>query len=246
LTRGEIEARYAADRWPLEMAVAWIATGNKQIAAKAAVFLAEERRRGLKSPTFGNWMIAREGLSASYDTVDRALYRAEARTGRMHPIKWAMKEATRLMIGKPATGCCRGSERDPIPASAWRSASLIDDRRKGLVLHPRGGCEWREIEVPAAPFRASKFRPKRGRMPAGIGVQDLSMLREIVSEADKAMSAAPDQRTSLEDIVGDIAEVTGASEATVKRIIKKRRAASTGIEPGRRRAGRPQGQRDTH
>src|SRR5262252_737228 len=97
------EERYAADWWSLEMAVAWIATGNKQIAAKAAS-LAEERRRALKQPRFATWMMCWEGLSGLYDTVDRSLYRAEARRGRNHPIEWAIKQTTRLMVGKLATG----------------------------------------------------------------------------------------------------------------------------------------------
>jgi len=222
------------------MAIAWLATGRKQIALQAAN-LAEDRRRGLKCPTFGTWMMTREGRAGLYDTVDGSLYRAEARENwvpdQTHPIEWAKKETVRLMVGKPATGHCSGPGREAIPPSAWRSATIIDDRSAGLVVCARDGREWRDIEVPAAPFRSGKFGAKRGRLPTGLGGYDpAGLLRYVVERADNAMKAPPDQRPPMGETVTKIADDIGVSETTVKRMLRKRRWS---IDPGPRKRGRP-------
>jgi hypothetical protein len=227
------------------MAVAWIATGNKHIAAGAAA-LAEERRRGVRCPTIGNWMIPREGLADLYGPVG-SLYRSAALASGDHPITWAMNQACQFMLNKHATGRHGQSERKTIPHSVWRSAGIVDDRKLGMILSRTGSKDnptWREIEVPAAAFKR-EFPPERGRPPIGLDAHK-TKLRQVVSAMDKAIKTPPAERKSLEDI----ADATGASDGTVKRIsrIMRRRAEQQGVEGAKqqRKGGRPPRRRDVH
>jgi hypothetical protein len=118
------------------------------------------------------WFVVREELARGLEAVDGAIYRLEFQEGwtpgmcDAHPIKRAMEKTAGIMVGKPASGCFGGLARTAIPGKLWRSAVIVDDRQHGLILRLSTGEAWRDIDVPAAPFRA--LGAKRGRRPAGL------------------------------------------------------------------------------
>lgn len=172
---------FAADWWPLEMAVTWIAC-DRQTTIEAAAFALERRcSPDQRHPSLGMWLIIRAGLAQRLEAVDGAFYRKERRKGwapgptgrlRAHPIINAIKEMARRMkvANIKATGCHGNSPRSPIPRQAWKSAAILDDRKLGLILKARKElpeAAWRQINVRAEPFK--RHGAKRGRRPAGLG-----------------------------------------------------------------------------
>ena len=157
---------FAADWWPLEMAVTWLACGDRQTSIKAVTLAAERREFPTRRlPTLGAWLVVRGGLAQSLEAVDGAFYRKETRegwspgiigSGVAHPIDRAFKETARLMAAAnfSATGCRGGSRRSLIPWQAWKSASIVDDRKLGLILKAPNelpAAAWRQIDVATPP-----------------------------------------------------------------------------------------------
>jgi hypothetical protein len=178
-TRDTLSA-FDTDRWPLEMAVTWLACGDRQTSIKAAALAAERREFPTRRlPTLGSWLVVHGGLAQRLEAVDGAFYRKERREGWVpgltgsgtHPISSAIKETARQMTAAniKATGCQGNSPRSRIPRQAWKSASIVDDRKLGLILKaPKELPEvaWRQIDVSAEPFK--RHGAKRGRRPAGL------------------------------------------------------------------------------
>jgi hypothetical protein len=174
---------FDADWWPLEMAVAWIAVGDRGMSIKAGRVARERHTEpSCPLPSFGTWLATHGGLAQSIEAVDGSLYRPEIRGGwhpgkidaGVHPIIKAFNETAHLMamVRHTATGCRGGAPRSRIPAHTWQSASIVDDRKLGLILKaPRELSEgaWRKIEVRAEPFR--QRGSKRGRRPAGTAAE---------------------------------------------------------------------------
>ena len=77
MTDAKAKPHFDADWWPLEMAIAWLATGRHRVAALAAD-MALKRRLGERQLPLGLWLSIRHGL-ASHETVHGSLFRSEAR-----------------------------------------------------------------------------------------------------------------------------------------------------------------------
>jgi hypothetical protein len=177
--RGNVSA-LAADWWPLEMAVTWVAC-DRQTTIEAAAFALERRHSpDQRHPSLGMWLTIRAGLAQRLEAVDGAFYRKERREGwapgrtgspGAHPIISAIKETARRMTvaNINATGCYGNSPRSRIPRQAWKSAAILDDRKLGLILKAPNelpAAAWRQINVRAEPFK--QLGAKRGRRPAGL------------------------------------------------------------------------------
>jgi hypothetical protein len=183
---------FEADTWPLEAAIAWLLYGDRRLCGPAAALACERREHpSRKLPTLAMRLLINEGLAATVEAKNGSPYRSNMRTGwapgarAEHPFTRALKSAATVMVGRPAAGRCDDGQRVSIPPKIWRSARLVDDRQRGLTLVIEGPKEtrtWRDIDVPAAPFRS--FRTKRGRRPAGIttgvtgeGVKNIERLK---------------------------------------------------------------------
>jgi hypothetical protein len=218
--------------WPLEVAVAWTATGDKRICRSIAAGVYKRRTRpAARMPTLAMAFMIAEGLSRVNEATPGAIYRRSTRNtigedGKaLHPIEQAIKVTVEILAGKCSPGSApaklrrfakgrhgTGVESAWIAAREWRSASIVDDRRAGLILQSPTetvAAAWRRIDVLAAPFKA---------MGADLGRRAL------------AMSAA--QRL-------------GEGEKNKERIKRKRalHAADMGREPIKRR-GRKKGSRN--
>ena len=171
------KAWFDAATWPIEAAIVWVATGNRSLVLEA-VRLALQRRDAShqRLPTLGHWLVAREGLVRERESVAGALYREELREGwtpgvlgQRHPFDRALARTRQMLIDKPAKGQRGASQRESIPGEWWKSAILVDDRKRGVIARssrrPDDVC-WQHIDVPAAVFRALKG--KRGRRAAGL------------------------------------------------------------------------------
>ena len=172
---------FDADWWPLEMAVTWIACGDQQTSVRASGLAAERREFPThRLPTLGNWLVVHGGLAQRLEAVHGAFYREAIREewapgligSGTHPISRAIEETAQRMAAPNFTawGCRGGSRRSRIPWKTWKSASIVDDRKLGLILKtPKElpDAAWRQIEVRAEPFR--QHGAKRGRRPAGLG-----------------------------------------------------------------------------
>lgn len=171
---------FKADTWPLEAAVIWIATGDARLFQQAAEFAQERRVCPAETRTsLGIWLMVSEGKARGKEVPDGALYRGEIRQGWSrnaeqssggHPFNRALCRTAETMAGKHSTGQ-RGtdSSRAPIPGALWKSAYIIDDKSRGLILRLPAQADdtaWQKIDVPAGPFRM--LRAKRGRRPAGL------------------------------------------------------------------------------
>jgi hypothetical protein len=167
---------FEADTWPLEAAIAWLLYGDMRLCGAAAALAFERREHpSRKLPTLAMRLLINEGLAATVEAKDGSLYRADMRTNWApgakadHPFTRALKSGAIVMSSRPATGRCDDGQRTSISPKIWRSARLVDDRQRGLTLvieGPKDTHIWRDIDVPAAPFRS--FRMKRGRRPAGV------------------------------------------------------------------------------
>jgi hypothetical protein len=220
------EDRFLADWWPLEMAVAWVATGDK-LQASAACAHALRRREFPQDrhPSFCMYMIGAEGLARRLEAIDGSIYRSEMRKGwspgkvgktGKHPLDNAMEATARRMTGKIAKGCSDDAERSDVPTHLWKSAALVDNRRLGLILRSPeqpDGPAWQHIDVPAAPFRT--VGAKRGRRSAGLG---------------------------------ESAHVDRSGGTTGKRLRAKaaRDGVTSSVKKVLRQPGRPKGSRDIH
>jgi hypothetical protein len=208
----------------MEAAVIWVATGDRRLSAGAAQ-IALDRRKGSqqKLPTLGLWLVAFEGLARGLEAVDGALYREEMREGwtpgllgQPHPFERALIRTCQLLIGRHTTGQRGLSQRVSIPGAWWRSAVLVDDRRRGVLARlswQSDGAAWQHIDVPAAAFRTLKA--KRGRRPAGMS----GSLRA------GRYSKKTEERLKRKKVLSD---------------------EQWGIEPLERKAGRPRGSRNRH
>jgi hypothetical protein len=217
--RGNVSA-LAADWWPLEMAVTWIAC-DRQTTTEAAAFALERRHSpDQRHPSLGMWLTIRAGLAQRLEAVDGAFYRKERREGGAHPIISAIKETARQMTvaNINATGCHGNSPRSRIPRLAWKSAAILDDRKLGLILKAPNelpAAAWRQINVRAEPFK--RHGAKRGRRPAGLS------------------AGARLPRLGVKTI----------ERLRAKEILRKKQEGS--VRASRRRGGgRPAGRRDRH
>ena len=188
---------FEADWWPLEVAVVWVACGDRSLCIEAADLVAARRsfakRPAVNSsvdghkvrfpaggwPPLGGWLAAHGGLAQGLEVVEGAMYRKERRGRQSHPIHDAFAETSRLLTlpSFSATGCRGAAKRARIPPRAWKSALVVDHRRFGLVLQSSEETPdeaWQQIHVRAAPFKALKA--KRGRRPAGLGQACLGLL----------------------------------------------------------------------
>src|SRR5262245_6715734 len=135
MTDDRLPAIMKADWWPLEVAVVWIATGDKAVCLAAAdLALSRRSASSCKLPTLGQWLMIREGLSRQFEAVEGSLYRTELREGWTpgkivgngpHPIDQALKLATEIMADKHSTGCCGDSPRGAIPPKLWKRAVIV-------------------------------------------------------------------------------------------------------------------------
>jgi hypothetical protein len=120
-------------------------------------------------------MIA-EGLSRVNEATPGAIYRKNMRKRagadgkELHPLEHAIKATAEILAGKKSYGGTpvksrrfakgshgAGAESSWIAAGDWRSASIVDDRRTGLILQSPTetvAAAWRRIDVLAAPFKA--------------------------------------------------------------------------------------------
>jgi hypothetical protein len=167
--------------WPLEVAIAWVATGHPPLCQKVADFVEERRRHPKKPyPTLQMWMTGYQGSATTYDTTPGVIYRKELRKGwklwrfgptETHPMTLAISETARILRGlvrnvsrtnistrRFAKGRRGEGEVDWIPARSWAIATMVDDRKLGLVLlqedEAHGATVWRHITVQAEPFKA--------------------------------------------------------------------------------------------
>jgi hypothetical protein len=166
--------------WPLEVAIAWVATGHPPLCQKVAN-LVEQRRSHPQSryPTLGTWLMGPQGFSITYDYTSGGIYRKELhkdwklwRFGptETHPLTLAIAETAKILRGSVdnvsrmnigtrrfAKGRRGEGDVDWIPARSWASATIVDDRRLGVVLQEdeaHGATVWRHITVQAEPFKA--------------------------------------------------------------------------------------------
>lgn len=206
--RGKVtKTWFDAATWPLEAAVVWLATGSRQL-SKAAGQLALKRRDcpNQKLPSLGHWLVVREGLARELEFVNGALYRADVRQGwrpglpgQHHPFDKALVATCQLLRGKHATGRRGTSRREFIPGAVWRSALLVDDRKRGLfaqLLRVPDELAWQHVDVPAAVFRGLKA--KRGRRPAGLsGSPRVVLYGEKTAERLKRKKALADEQSGI-------------------------------------------------
>jgi hypothetical protein len=163
--------------WPLEVAVAWTATGDKKICRRIAADVNERRTLpGARSPSLWMALIIPQGLAGVKEKTQGAAYRRSMRNAvgedgkALHPLEQAIKATAEILAckrlpgGRPvklrpfAKGSHgTGAESSWIPAGHWRSASIVDDRRAGMILQSPTetvATAWRNIDVLASPFKA--------------------------------------------------------------------------------------------
>ncbi len=159
--------------WPLEVAVAWTASGDKKICRSIAFGVYKRRTRPhARLPTLGIALTIPEGFSRVKEATFGAAYRKSIRENpkALHPFDQAIKVTVDILAGKhsraetsvkarPLARGSRGAGEESlwIPAGHWRAADVIEDRRAGLILQLSGeavDAAWRRIDVLAAPFKA--------------------------------------------------------------------------------------------
>jgi hypothetical protein len=168
---------YEQEWWPLEVAVAWTATGDKKICRRIAAGVHERRTLpGARFPSLWMALMIPQGLSRVKEKTQGAAYRRSMRNtvgedGRaLHPLEQAIKVTEDILACKRSPGgrpvklrpFAKGSHGAGavsawISARDWRSASIVDDRRAGLILQSPTetvAAAWRSIDVLASPFKA--------------------------------------------------------------------------------------------
>lgn len=209
-----IQRIFWRDTWPIEMAIAWVAIGDKKTAVQMALFAWRRRKYpDRRWSTLGMRLAIPGGLADQFGTVRHTMYRTEMR-GPQHPIIEALRRVASMMKGKPATAL-RHSRREQLPSAFWAHAVLQDDRPHGVTLACGGAQRWRNIDVPAAPFRTLKA--KRGRRPVSLNHRAKMRLDKTAAALD-----TPRADVSKEAAFAGIAYEIGVSPQTVKRVDSNR------------------------
>jgi hypothetical protein len=143
--------------WPLEVAIAWVATGHPLLCQKVANLVEERRSHPQKPyPTLHMWMTGHQGYATTYDATPGGIYRKELRKDwklgqfgptETHPLVLAIVETAKILRGsirnvsrmnittrRFAKGHRGEGEVVGIPARSWALATIVDDRRLGVVL----------------------------------------------------------------------------------------------------------------
>jgi hypothetical protein len=241
MTKAEMAALFDADWWPLEMAVAWLATGKRRTAAIVNQMTSERRRGADRRSTVVRYLLMLQ-IMCEHETVPGSLFRREARgdwkpdNGAATAVEWATKTAIRAMWHRVSWGDLDG-ERKPIPPNFWRGAEIRDDRKHGLFLTRRDtNVTWSNVDVPASVFR--RWPGKRGQPPIGLQMGPLQGTRGRLHFHAKFLigCAKAVGNTSRYLTLGGIAKSSNLGYETVAHISR------TMVRPGRnRRKGRPRG-----
>lgn len=165
------------ERWPLEVAVVWVATGDVELCTLAFQLVIDRRSNpASKFPSLAMWLMTYEGRATLYEATPGAIYRKQLRggwrpgdRGSVHPLGNAIDETAailrahlRIKRGRAldARRLARGQNEDGrtswIPTRAWLNSALVDHRKRGMILvagDNSGTVHWSDIDVLAEPFK---------------------------------------------------------------------------------------------
>lgn len=235
MTKVEEAALFDVDWWPLEMAIAWLATGKR----RNTIYVSEmttRLRRGDRASNVVSYLRAMQ-IMCEHETIPGSFFRREARgdwkpdSGALTVIEWATKTAIRAMWHRVSWGDLDG-ERMPIPPNFWRGAEIRDDRKLGLFLTRRDtNVTWFNVDVPASVFR--RWPGKRGQRPVVFQDDERARLHRYAHFLIACAKDSATDRSLTLDFISKSSKLGCETVAHISRTMKR---------PARnRRKGRPLG-----